>query len=208
MAWEKLEKLQFQMKTFKGALVFVKGLGRTFFASRSIHVFPKQRKVEFLYEDHTDTFENGRIIYSRSKKQIENGRLLFRRTTFEQWYPQHAAYFFGYAWANYMSYPFILPNFELLNFKVHNNGSAAFKIRFPIDFHTHCQDQIFYFSQQKMLCRHDYRAELAGPLVFGAHFTQDYTQSQELQIGFIRKVRPRLGAVLLPIYGIFGEIEL
>ncbi|MCO5142344.1 MAG: hypothetical protein M9962_04545 [Oligoflexia bacterium] len=207
-SWEKVESIHFKLKILRGALVFAKGLGRTFFAPETFRVSPKQRKVEFFYKNSTDIFENGKIIYSPEKKIIEDGRLIFKKTTIEQWYPEHAAYFFGYAWTNYISYPFILLNFELLSFKIYNNRAAIFKIRFPHNFHTHSREQTFYFNQEHMLYRHDYRARLAGPFVFGAHFTQEYVLSNDIQIGFIRKVRPRIGPLVLPTYGIYGEIEV
>lgn len=140
-AWEQLQSLEFTLQRFRGALVLAKGLHRTFFPPKKVSVWPKKRKVDFLYENHIDSFEDGRVTFSPEKKIVANGRTLFRRSTFEQWGPGHAAYFFGYAWANYMSYPFILPQFELLNFQP--GKRPWFQIQFPEEFHTHCSVQTF-----------------------------------------------------------------
>lgn len=208
-AWSKLDNFKFGLRKFKGALVYAKGLNRSFFTPKEIIVSPKDRKTEFIYESHKDIYENGSVFLSLGNhKSIENGRDLFKKSTFEQWHPEHAAYFFGYAWVNYLSYPFILPEFELLSYKVKSGIASRFEISFPPDFHTHCQIQVFYFNQENFLQRHDYHAECAGPLVFGAHTTEAYTTYKGIQVAQVRKVRPRVGSISLPIYGIYGEVAL
>jgi hypothetical protein len=204
-AWNQLECLSLELKSFKGFLVFVKGLGRTFAAPEQIEVFPKKRRVDFKYPSHTDTFESGKIIYSPEKKTVDDGRTLFRKTSFEKWYPQHAAYFFGYAWANYLSYPFILPEYRLLSWE-RKQQVTTFTIEFPESLHTHSRVQKFYFNEMNLLSRNDYRAEFAGPLVYGAHHTSEYVNFKGLQVAQLREVYPRLGRVVIPIYGIYAEL--
>lgn len=205
-AWERVDSLSFRLKEFRGALVFAKGLHRTFHPPKELKIFPKKRRVEFSYDGHGDLFDDGRITFSPARTVVVNGRSLFKGSTFEQWRPEHAAYFFGYAWSNYLSYPFILPEFELLRFRIGDDVSY-FEIKFPENFHNHCRVQNFIFGPDHLLLRHDYHAELAGPLVYGAHVTEDYVSHQGLQLGIIRKVHPRIGRFALPIYGIYGEIE-
>ncbi len=206
-AWNKLDFFKFKLKKFSGALVYAKGLNRTFYAPKEVIVFPKERKTQFIYDSHADTFENGKITYSVQKNTIANGRDLFKKSTFEQWYPEHAAYFFGYAWVNYLSYPFILPQFELLNYRI-KKGKSQFEIRFPNNFHTHCQVQMFFFNSENLLQKHNYHAECTGPFVFGAHTAERYLKFKEIQVAQIRKVRPRIGPISIPVYGIYGEIAL
>lgn len=206
-AWNAFTSLELKLEKFSGTLVLAKGLHRTFHAPDKLIVIPKKRQVNFVFRNHVDTFENGRITFSSEKKVIEDGRSLFKKTTLEQWYPEHAAYFFGYAWANYTSYPFILPEFELLSCSLSPDVSF-FEIKFPDSFHTHCPVQKFYFDHRHMLCRHDYRSELAGPLVYAAHFTTDYVEHQGLRIALIRKVRPRIGKLVLPVNGIYGKTQI
>lgn len=206
-AWQKLQQIRFKLNEFRGGLVFVKGVGKTFFKPDEIISFPHRRRIDFVYGTHTDTFENGKLTYSPQKKVIEDGRSIFRKTTFEPWYPEHSTYFFGYAWANYTSYPFILLEHELLGCKIGTNKSV-FDIRFPENFHTHCRDQKFFFDKNKMLYCHDYKAPYAGPLVYGAHYTLDYVPVNGVQFALTRKVRPRAGPIVLPLYGIYGKFEI
>lgn len=160
-AWDKFDNLKFKLNNFKGLLVYAKGLNRSFIAPIEIKVDPKERKTEFVYESHSNYFENGKVIFSAQKKTIENGRELFKKSTFEQWKPEHLIYFFGYAWTNYISYPFILPEFELLSYKIQNGILTQLEIKFPKNFHTHCQVQTFFFNQNNLLQKHNYRAEYA-----------------------------------------------
>ncbi len=205
-AWNELASVRIKINKFTGFLQQLKGLGRTYEIPDSVIINPKSRRADFHYADHTDTFHDGRLVYSTRQVTVEDGRSLFTSTTFEQWQPQHALYFFGYATVNYLSYPFILPQFELLNFKT-TGSSHCYTIRFPGNFHTHCAIQTFYFDSENKLSRHDYHAPFAGPLVFGAHYTEGYVSHKGLQLAQIRKVRPRIGSLVLPLYGIYAEME-
>jgi hypothetical protein len=202
-AWDKFTAINLKIKEFRGMLVFTKGLGKTFFAPNLLKIDPKKRVVEFEYGTHTDRFENGRLIFSPQKQVIENGRTLFSRGIFEKWHPQHALYFFGYAWSNYIGYPFILPEFELLDWK-----TGVFKIRFPNSFHTHSNVQTFYFDSQHLLSRHDYVAEVAGSIFHGAHFTEGYEDHAGIKIACLRKIRAIVMGVVTPLYGIYARMEI
>lgn len=204
-AWQNFQSLRFEFKKFEGFLLFSKGLHRSFETPSEIFVNPKAREVQMVYPTHTDSFQNGKLIFSTEKKVVADGRTLFTKSTFERWKPEHALYFFGYSVANYMSYPFILPQFELIEY---DDKASCFQIKFPKDFHTHCQIQDFYFNQQHLLSRHDYHAEYAGPFVYGAHFTEGYEPCHGIQISCIRKVRAKIGPLVLPIYGIYSEFML
>lgn len=206
-AWDRFEKVSLDLIEFRGLLPFVKGLGRTFEKPKTITVDPRKRIVEFAYETHSDFFFDGKLVYSPAKVEVADGRTIFKKMTFERWRPQHALYFFGYAWANYIGYPFILPPFELVTWKKTTEGSA-FRIRFPPSFHTHCPEQTFYFAGDGLLSRHDYRAVYAGPLVFGAHKTEGYRTAGGIQIALIRKVHERLGTLALPGYGIYARLGI
>jgi len=206
-AWDRFDRVRFRLRRFRGALVLAKGLGRTFSAPFAVTVEPKARRVAFHYEGHDDLFEDGKVTFGPDHATTSAGPGLFARRMLERWYPPQATYFFGYAWANYFSYPFILPRFELVKSE-RRPAAWVLDLRFPVGFHTHCEVQRFHFDHDHMLRRHDYRAELAGPWVFGAHETADYTLFAGLQVARTRKVRARVGSVVLPIYGIYGELEL
>jgi hypothetical protein len=95
---------------------------------------------------------------------------------------------------------------ELLRYR-RSDSTASFTIRFPQSFDTHCRVQTFYFNRDKLLHRHDYCAEVAGPFVYGAHFTEGYCEHQSLQSACVRKVRASLGSLVLPMNGIYGEVD-
>lgn len=206
-AWDRFDRVTLDLVEFRGLLPFVKGLGRTFVKPNTITIDPKKRVTEFGYGSYSDVFIDGKLIYSLEKIEIADGRSIFKKTTFERWTPAHALYFFGYAWANYIGYPFILTPFELLEWKT-GAGGSVFKIRFPESFHTHCPVQTFYFAEYGKLARHDYHAPFAGPFVYGAHKSEGYEATDGVQIGLIRKVHERIGTVALPGYGIYARLSI
>jgi len=204
-AWGKFETITMKLKKFEGFLPSVKGLTKTFQAPKEITVNPKIRFVEFDYGVHKDTFLDGKLTLSREEKVISDGRTIFKKATFEKWTPEHSLYFFGYAWANYIGYPFILPQFELMGWKI-KGLTTRFKIKFPDGFHTHSRIQKFYFNRSHMLSKHDYHADYAGSIFYAAHCTEGYEEKNGLKFSGIRKVRPRIGTIALPFYGVYAEL--
>lgn len=204
-AWQKFDQFHFDFKKFSGVLLAVKGLNRSFVCPKRASVNPKTKSLIFDYDSHKDFYNDGALVYSKSNVIVKDGKELFSGTTFEQWSPAHSLYFFGYAVVNYTGYPFILPEHELLHF-AKQNGHLLFDIKFPDNFRTHCRVQRFYFDRRNLLVRHDYRAPLAGPLVYGAHETWDYKEYKGLQIPQTRKVKPRFSRWGLRPYGIYAEL--
>lgn len=203
-AWENFGDFQFKLKTFSGFLLFVKGQNRSFFTPWSVTVNPKTKTLVFDYSTHQDTYSDGRLTMADGRV-IEDGESLFSKAVFEQWTPAHVLYFFGYALVNYAGYPFILTGHELVDFKI-TDSKSSFDIKFPAGFRTHSRIQRFYFDERNLLVRHDYRAELAGPFVFGAHETHDYKFYNGLQMAQTRKVKPRVLNWGFRPYGIYAEL--
>ncbi|MCC2678351.1 MAG: hypothetical protein K0R29_927 [Pseudobdellovibrio sp.] len=203
-AWSQFSDFSFTIKQFSGFLLLVKGQHRSFNSPQNATINPKTKTLIFDYGTHQDTYADGKLILA-SGKTVEDGKTLFTKGVFEQWTPAHMLYFFGYALVNYAGYPFILPEHELLNFQLNENKSY-FEIRFPEGFRTHSRVQRFYFDKRHLLVRHDYRAELAGPFVFGAHETHDYKEYKGLQMAQTRKVKPRLWKWGFRPYGIYAEL--
>jgi hypothetical protein len=204
-AWEALRVIEFEPQEVGGFLLALKGLGRTCFSPRRIVAHVKERRVEFVYGSHTDTYANGAVTSQPRDVTVTDGRVLFRGTTFEPWYPEHAAYFFGYAWTNYLSLPFLLPELELVAAQV-RGARHSYCVRFPERAHTHSPLQRFIFGSDGLLLRHDYRARLAGPLVFGAHYSWDYTNYRGIRLARRRSARPRIGPFALPLNGIGARL--
>lgn len=205
-AWEKLTEVSIRFTKFYGFLLFIKGLHRRFFTPNQIQIGTKSLEVQFKYDSSIDCYKNGQLKSGLSKQVYDDGKELFSAGFFEQWSPLHAAYFFGYSLINYISYPFILPKFDLMEFKQSEKGSV-FKIQFPKNERTHSEVQTFYFNSQNLLYRHDYSARLAGPLVKGAHFTEGYERYKGVMIAKTRKVFPRIGPFFLKIPAIYAKLD-
>jgi hypothetical protein len=83
------------------------------------------------------------------------------------WDPLQRAYFNGYALWSYLTTPFLL---TLEGVSVHEIAPVAedghtwrgLQAEFPPDIATHSSLQEFYFGDDYLLRRHDYRVEVAG----------------------------------------------
>ncbi len=203
-AWESLGDFSFDVKKFCGFLLFVKGQNRSFYSPKKITINPKTKKMVFDYGSHRDTYADGKLLLG-SGQVVADGQALFSKKVFEQWTPAHSLYFFGYALVNYAGYPFILPQYELQDYQIKKNQSY-FDIKFPEELRTHSRFQRFYFDERHLLARHDYRARLAGPFVFGAHETQDYKNYNGILMAQTRKVKPRFWKWGLRPCGIYAEL--
>ncbi len=83
------------------------------------------------------------------------------------WDPLHRAYFNGYALWTYLTTPFLLalPGVSVTDIEpVLENGEkwAGLRARFPSGIATHSTVQEFYFGDDHLLRRHDYRVDVAG----------------------------------------------
>ena len=83
------------------------------------------------------------------------------------WDPLHRAYFNGYALWTYLTTPFLL---TLDGVSVHEIASVmedgqtwrGLQAEFPPEIATHSSVQEFYFGDDDLLRRHDYRVDVAG----------------------------------------------
>jgi hypothetical protein len=83
------------------------------------------------------------------------------------WDPLQRAYFNGYALWTYLTTPFFmaLPGFRVTEIDpVNEDGERWFGLQahFPDRFASHSQLQEFYFDNDLLLRRHDYRVDVAG----------------------------------------------
>ncbi len=202
-AWDHLDQIDFDIEKMSGFLMWVKGLNRTFFKPQRMTVFPKEQRAQFHYLNHRDEYFNGKVQLGSPTVGHYNS---FKKSTFEKWTPWHGTYFFGYAWCNYLSYPFSMAQHKLVNYTL-NSSSSQFVIEFPEDKITHSHRQTFYFNEKHLLHRHDYRARIAGPFVYGAHCTEGYVEYKGIKFPRVRKVWPRFGPLTLPVYGIYGKMK-
>ena len=83
------------------------------------------------------------------------------------WDPLHRAYFNGYALWTYLTSPFLLalPGVDVSDIApLQVNGDVCHGLRadFPPEIATHSRMQEFYFGDDHLLRRHDYRVDVAG----------------------------------------------
>jgi hypothetical protein len=83
------------------------------------------------------------------------------------WDPLHRAYFNGYALWTYLTTPFFMtmPGFEVSEIEPLEEGGSQWRglrVKFPKHIASHCDEQDFYFGEDSLLRRHDYRVDVAG----------------------------------------------
>lgn len=204
-AWEAARFFHLKVEKLGGLLLFLKGLDRTFQAPDSIIVHPKSRKVAFRYDGHEDTYDDGSVSCPRTNLFVKDGRTLFSGRTFERWDAARCAYFFGYAFTCYLGYPFTLAQCKLVSFR-QRDGELILEVDFPTNAHVHCTRQRFLFGSDGLLARHDYRARLGGPLVWGVHYTSNYVPVGGIQVARSRMARAGLGRLDTRIPGLHGTL--
>lgn len=201
--WQGIMSIRLPVLRGSGVLLALKGYPHTFPLPREYEVFPHQYTTVFHGypdENHRGRYTAGNVCIetadgSRTLQESRDHRRAFDGLAkLRRWSPLDALYFFGYALAHYHSLPFTLGEARL--HRIHNN---TLEVIFPPDVHTHCRRQTFYFGPDGRIVRHDYVADIIGPMARGAHFWEDYDQSSGLLIARRRRVVARLGAHPLPL---------
>jgi hypothetical protein len=143
---------------------------------------PRQMKVS-LHEEFASVAPFGqpewRTNFRPERVAIEatNGEVVKERTDPRNsfaghvmntpWDPLHRAYFNGYALWTYLATPFFMamPGFEVSEIEPLEEGSSRWRglrVKFPKHIASHCDEQDFYFGEDSLLRRHDYRVDVAG----------------------------------------------
>jgi hypothetical protein len=202
--WESLESVSLRVAALQGPLPRLKGFQKTFFLPERVEVFPGQCKTVFHGYPNAGTkgvFQKGQVGLFPSEEtnfhfDHSNYRETFRGLSkYRRWSPLDALYFFGYAFASYLSYPFILPDHAAQGCQKLRWGERAIdrvSVQFAPDFPTHCARQDFYFDEQGYLLRNDYRADIVGWWALGAHYSLDYQDLKGLPVATQRVVYGRL----------------
>jgi hypothetical protein len=100
------------------------------------------------------------------------------------WDPLHRAYFNGYALWTYLTTPFLLAGegFESVQIAPWRDGDRLWRgvrVKFPSHIESHSPEQDFYFGEDFLLRRHDYRVDVAGGFP-AAHYVSDYVEADGL----------------------------
>ena len=215
--WKATASLRLPFVHGSGPLLRLKGFHATFPAPREFEVRPHERMTLFHgYPDdeHRGMFVDGNVSIERADDRgtaiasADHRRTFGAWSKYRRWSPLDALYFFGYALWHYHVLPFTLPRTRLLRVLTNHGEPVGVDVVIPPDVITHCRRQQFYFGTDGRIVRHDYVAEVVGAWARGAHYWEDYDESNGLAIARRRRVVVRIGNRPLPVTVLcveFGE---
>ena len=139
--------------------------------------------------------EGQRGIFEPDRVRIDGGderrdpRAGFKRLRRQvHWDDLDLLYFAGYAWWNYLAFPFFL---ERPGFAVEERPGRKLAVRFPDGFPTHSAEQVFHLDEDAHLVRHDYTAHVFGPWAKASHYTSEHKWFDGLLVPTRRRVHMR-----------------
>jgi hypothetical protein len=209
-AYSQVESIMVEVVRLGGVIPTLKGIGRTFKHPRVVTVYPQCRTATF----HQLGPEGEDITYSAGSIIINGKRHDHYRDTFcglrklRRWSADDAAYFFGYALTDYLGYPFTLVERKVVATKAMGGNHTRLSVVFPANADTHSQLQSFVFDNTGLLVRHDYCADILGPMFFGAHYSTNYRFDTLIPIAETRNVCIRLGRWATPISVLQAELTV
>lgn len=122
--------------------------------------------VDFGAPGRRGVFEPGRV-WIEGESERRDPRASFRRLSRRvRWDDLDLLYFAGYAWWNYLAFPFML---DRPGFRVEERPGNRLAVRFPDGFPTHSPTQLFYLDDRCRLIRHDYTAHVFGAWARASH---------------------------------------
>jgi hypothetical protein len=206
--WQSAKSIRLPFRSGSGALLAVKGFSRTFPPPREIEIFPHDCIT--VFHGYPEAGRRGRFFDGSVRIESSDGREVFAESLdhrgtfrglskFRRWSPLDAAYFFGYALWHYHVVPFTLGMARLHGILRRRGVPQGVDVSFPEGIHTHCRRQQFYFGAEGRIVRHDYVAEVIGPMARGAHLWEDYEQRDGLSVARRRRVMVRLGSYATPL---------
>lgn len=202
-AYARLGRLGFDIESLGGLVPRWRGLGGTFRVPRRVEVEPHARRTTFVDYPAVGeqlVFDRGAIVHRRGGEEeyvTPSPELRFRRRfdgwgRVRLWRPADAAYFFGYALADYHSLPFALdPGRVERGFS--DRGVDEVWVRWPAEVDTHSSLQAYRFDASGLLVRHDYRAEIMGRVFNGAHVATDWREVRGVLVARRRVVWAKVG---------------
>lgn len=183
--WRQLGRLSAQA-SIGGAMWHLKGWPDVF-ADVRVSIDPHRQHTEyrpFLQGGQHALFEPDRVAVV-----ADDGKVLQERHAPREafaghalttpWDALHLVYFAGYAMWTYLTAPFLfkLPGFHVEEIEPWDEDGETWrrlKVTFPADVHSHCREQVFYFGEDGLLRRHDYRVDVIGSGGTSAHYASDH----------------------------------
>lgn len=205
--WRRLVAIDVRVAALGGAIPRLKGLQRAFSPPLHVTVEPHQRRLVV----HGVPTPERQLVFDRGRvgKGPPDHRARLIARPLARWSPEDAAYFFGYALTHYLALPFSLASADIVE-HVHRPGHPStdrLTVRYGPGSHTHGRYERFYFDATGLLVRHDYHAEVLGPIAHGAHSSRDYVELDGLMIARRREVHLRLGGWATPLPVLHARLE-
>lgn len=188
-----------RLTTLRASLV----TGGEFWAMKGLVQDPAPREMTVsLHEERASVHPFGapdqRTVFTPDRVAIEklDGRLVAERRNSGSafaghdlttpWGPLDRAYFNGYALWTYLTTPFLftLPGFESVEIEPWQEGDERWRVlrvTFPPGIVSHSAGQEFYFGEDNLLRRHDYRVDVAGGFD-AAQYVYDLVESDGIVV--------------------------
>lgn len=185
-AWHGREA--FELEATVGGLAWPMRTRRApgFFRGRVRTAEPWMEVLDYPKPGQRGVFEPGRVFVEGGGER-ENPREGFRHFRRQlHWDDLDLLYFAGYAWWNYMAFPFYLENLE-----VEELPGRRLAVNFPEGFPAHSREQVFYLDEEHRLIRNDYTAEVFGPWAKAKHLSAEHKCFDGLLVPTRRRVYMR-----------------
>ena len=219
--WQQVESVQVDINIFGPILItrfkspWLSNITANIFTDRpyvSFHNFPEQDMTSIF--DGFDVYiynANDRVI---SEKNFSADTSLKNKARLH-WDHMDLVYFLGHAMWNYICTPFMLntEHFDCVQGDdwLDKDGRRlnTLDVRFPENIPSHCRQQTFYFNQQSLLQRIDYRTDSFGPVSIGTHYCDHHKTVDGFVFPTHRQVFPRLwnGKALRPLKMMDGRLQ-
>lgn len=180
-----------------GFLPRLKGLGWSWQAPRHVIVEPHAGFTTFLDYPAPGTvgvYGHGGVRLQRGSEALLDSPGHRARMPRLPWTPADALYFFGYALLDYLSLPFLLETCRFVR-----SDLSSVTVEMPTGRDSHCARQRFWFDDEGLLRRQDYRADVIGRTATGAHTTSDYVEVDGIPFATRRRVTVRFGSLATPL---------
>ncbi|MFK4381316.1 hypothetical protein [Bradyrhizobium sp. USDA 223] len=177
------------------------GIGRAVWKKKK-----KGRHTAFTSNRIAILAEDGSIVAERSDPRASFARHDLRTS----WDPLHRAYFNGYALWTYLTTPFLLAmdGFKVEEIEPWRDEAETWRglrATFPAEIASHSSEQDFYFGEDMLIRRHDYRVDIAGSFP-AAQYVSDHVNVDGIWIPTRRRaylraddLKPMLDTLMVSI---------
>jgi hypothetical protein len=152
---------------------------------------PWMEVLDYPAEGRRGVFEPERVSIEAVKErclspifQRTDPRESFRRLSRQfHWDDLDLLYFAGYAWWNYLAFPFYLEDQDVEQLPGRRLG-----VRFAEGFPAHSREQVFHLDDEFRLVRNDYTADVFGPYARARHESGEHRWFDGLLVPTRRRV--------------------